>query len=78
MNLHVDGQQFFELITQEPKYMDGGKAFYHLVNEITFDEKVVEKMAACIHAMYSLVFSLKEGRDPLSSRKRNSWRSMTK
>ncbi|MFZ2096978.1 MAG: hypothetical protein WAV05_10105, partial [Anaerolineales bacterium] len=53
MNLHVDGQQFFEFITQEPKYLDGGKAFYFLVNEISFDVMVVEKMAACIHAMYS-------------------------
>lgn len=66
MNLHVDGQQFFEFITQEPKYLDGGKAFYFLVNEISFDVKVVEKMAACIHAMYSLAFSLEEGRDMLS------------
>ncbi len=66
MNLHVDGQQFFEFITQEQKYLDGGKAFYYLVNEISFDVKVVEKMAACIHAIYTLAFSLEEGRDPLS------------
>jgi hypothetical protein len=70
MNLHVDGKQFFEFITQEQKYMDGGKAFYYLVNEISFDVKVVEKMAACIHAMYSLAFSLEKGRDPLSVTKK--------
>lgn len=69
MNLHVDGQQFFELVTQEPKTMDGGEAFYYLVNEITFDEKIIEDMAAGIHAMYSLVFSLEKGRDPLSINK---------
>ena len=66
MNLHVDGQQFFELITQEPKNMGGGEAFYHLVNEITFDEKIIEEMAAGIHAIYNLVFSLEKGLYPLS------------
>ena len=43
LNLHVDGQQFFELISHKPKYFDGGEAFYHLVNEITFDEKLLKK-----------------------------------
>jgi hypothetical protein len=66
MNLHVDGQQFFEFITQEQKYLDGGKAFYYLVNEISFDVKIVEKMAACIHAMYTLISSWEKGRNPLS------------
>ena len=66
LDLHVDGQQFFELVAQEPVNLDGGKAFYHLVNEITFDEQVVEKMAVGIHSMYSLVFSIQAGRDPLS------------
>lgn len=66
MNLHVDGQQFFELVTQKPKVMDGGEAFYHLVNEISFDEKVIENMAAGIHAIYDLVFALTEERDTLS------------
>lgn len=66
LDLHVDGQQFFELVTQEPVNLDGGKAFYHLVNEITFDEQVVEKMAVGIYSMYSLVFSIQGGRDPLS------------
>lgn len=66
MNLHVDGQQFFELISQKPKYFDGGEAFYHLVNEITFDEKVVEKMAIGIHTIYSLVFSSGKENEPLS------------
>jgi hypothetical protein len=66
MNLHVDGQKFFELISREQKYLDGGKAFYHLVNEISLDEKVVEKMASCVHAMYTLAFSLERGKDLLS------------
>lgn len=66
ISLHVDGQQFFELVTQEPVNLDGGEAFYHLVNEITFDEQVVEQMAAAIHCMYSLVFSIPAGRSPLS------------
>jgi hypothetical protein len=66
LNLHVDGQQFFELVTQEPVILDGGEAFYHLVNEITFDEHVVEKMAVGIHSIYSLAFSIPAGRDPLS------------
>jgi hypothetical protein len=66
LNLHVDGQQFFELVTQEPVNLEGGEAFYHLVNEITFDEQVIEKMAIGIHSIYSLVFSLHAGRDPLS------------
>jgi hypothetical protein len=66
LDLHVDGQQFFELLTQEPLNLDGGEAFYHLVNEITFDEQVVEKMAVGIHSIYSLVFSIAEDRDPLS------------
>jgi len=66
LNLHVDGQQFFELVTQEPINLNGGEAFYHLVNEITFDEQVVEKIAVGIHSTYSLVFSIPPGRDPLS------------
>ena len=66
LNLHVDGQEFYELVTQEPVNLDGGEAFYHLVNEITFDELIVEKMAVGIHSIYSLVFSIPDGRDPLS------------
>jgi hypothetical protein len=66
LNLHVDGQQFFELITQEPVTLDGGEAFYHLVNEITFDEQVVEKIAVGIHSTYSLVSSIPAERNPLS------------
>jgi hypothetical protein len=66
LNLHVDGQQFFELITQEPVNLDGGQAFYHLVNEITFDEQVVEKLAVGIHSTYSLVSSISAERNPLS------------
>lgn len=66
MNLHVDGQQFYELISQSPKYYEGGEAFYHLVNDITLDENIVEKMAAGIHSIYSLVFSIDKGRNPLS------------
>lgn len=66
LDLHVDGQQFFELVTQEPVDLGGGEAFYHLVNEITFDEQVVEKMAVGIHSIYSLVFSIQAERDTLS------------
>ena len=66
INLHVDEQQFYELMSQELKYYEGGEAFYHLVNEITFDEQVVEKMAVGIHTIYSLVFSLGKEQDPLS------------
>jgi hypothetical protein len=66
MNFHVDGQQFYELASQKPKYYDGGEAFYHLVNEITLSEKVIEKMAVGIHAIYSLVFTPGKYQDPLS------------
>ncbi|MDO9088096.1 MAG: hypothetical protein Q7U53_17955 [Anaerolineaceae bacterium] len=66
MNLHVDGQQFYELISQKPKYFEGGEAFYHLVNDITLDEHIVEKMAVGIHTIYSLVFSIVKDRHPLS------------
>ncbi len=66
MNLHVDGQQFYELISQPPKYFEGGEAFYHLVNDITLDEQIVEKMAVGIHTIYSLVFSIDKDRHPLS------------
>jgi hypothetical protein len=66
MNLHVDGQQFFELLTQELKYFDGGEAFYYLVNEISFDEKVIEKMAVGVHNIYSLVFTSGKENEPLS------------
>jgi hypothetical protein len=66
MNLHVDGQEFYELISKTPKYYEGGEAFYHLVNEITFDEKVVEKMAVGIHAIYSLLFAAGKEENPLT------------
>ena len=66
MDLHVNGQKFFELLSQKPKYYEGGEAFYYLVNEITFDERVVEKMAVGIHNIYSLVFSSGKEKEPLS------------
>ena len=66
INLHVDKHQFYELMSQQLIYCEGGEAFYHLVNEITFDEQVVEKMAVGIHAIYSLVFSSGKDQDPLS------------
>lgn len=79
LDLHVDGHQFFELVTQEPVNLEGGEAFYHLVNEITFDEQVVERMAAGIHSIYSLVFSTPAGRDPLTITKQefmDHWNKM--
>ena len=66
MNLHVDGQQFYILLSQQPKSYEGGEAFYHLVNEITFDEKIVEKLALGIHTIYSLVFSSGKEQEPLT------------
>ncbi len=66
MNLHVDGQQFYELLSQEPRKYEGGEAFYHLVNEITFDEKIVEKLAVGIHSIYSLVTTTGRLSNPLS------------
>jgi hypothetical protein len=70
MNLHVDGQQFYGLMTQKLKYYDGGEAFYRLVNEISFDEHIIEKMAVGIHAIYSLVFSSGKGKEPLTITKK--------
>jgi hypothetical protein len=66
MNLHVDGQQFYELLSQKPKYYEGGEAFYHLVNEIAFDEQIVQKMAVGIHAIYALLFTSGKEQNPLS------------
>lgn len=66
MDLHVDGQHFYDLITREMRICDGGEAFYHLVNEINLDEKVIDRMAVGIHAIYSLVFSSGKEKDPLS------------
>jgi len=66
MNLHVNGQQFYKLIAEEKKYYQGGEAFYHLVNEIAFDEENVSKMAVGVHTMYSLIFSIDKSRDPFT------------
>jgi hypothetical protein len=66
MDLHVDGELFYDLLSQHPKYFEGGEAFYHLVNEIDLDEGVIEKMAAGIHAIYALVFESGKVDDPLS------------
>jgi hypothetical protein len=52
MGLHVDGQQFYELMSEKNTKDNGGEAFYHLVNEIVFDEIIVEKMAIGVHSMY--------------------------
>lgn len=79
MNLHVDGHQFYELLTGKQRYLEGGEAFYHLVNEISLDEKVIEKMAAGIHAMYCLIFSAGRQNDPLSITKEEflaAWEQM--
>ena len=64
INLHVDGEEFFELMAEKNGFYPGGKAFYHLVNEVVFEEKVVEKMAVGVNAMYDLIFSIK--RDPFT------------
>ncbi len=66
MNLHVDGELFYDLLSQKPRYFEGGEAFYHLVNEIDLDEGVIDQMAAGIHAIYALVFELSKVNDPLS------------
>jgi hypothetical protein len=66
MDLHVDGELFYDLMSEHPKYFEGGEAFYHLVNEIDLDERVIEQMAAGIHAIYSLVFESAKIDDPLS------------
>jgi hypothetical protein len=66
MDLHVDGELFYDLLSQQARYYDGGEAFYYLVDEIDFDEAVVEKIAAGIHAIYSLVFASDKVDDPLS------------
>jgi hypothetical protein len=66
MDLHVDGELFYDLMSQQARYYDGGESFYHLVDEIDFDEGVIEKMAAGVYAIYSLVFSSNKANDPLS------------
>jgi hypothetical protein len=65
MDMHVDGELFYDLLSQKPKYFEGGKAFYYLVNEIDLDEGVVDQIASGIHAVYSLVFKLDVTDDPL-------------
>lgn len=66
MDMHVDGELFYDLLSQKPKYFDGGKAFYYLVNEIDLDERIIEQVASGIHAVYSLVFELGATDDPLA------------
>jgi hypothetical protein len=66
MDLHVDGEMFYDLLSQHPKHFDGGEAFYHLVNDIDLDERVIEKIAAGIHAIYALVYESGKSDDPLS------------
>lgn len=69
MNLHVDGEHFYYLMSQRPRYLSGGEAFYHLMNEIDLDENVIAKMAAGIHAMYTLIFKSGKEKNPLSVEK---------
>jgi hypothetical protein len=52
-------------MSQHSKYFDGGKAFYHLVNEIELEESIIEKMAVGIHAIYTLVFESGKVENPL-------------
>jgi len=66
LDLHVDGELFYDLLSQHPMYFDGGEAFYQLMNEIDLDEAVIEKMAAGIHAIYTLVFESGKADEPLS------------
>jgi hypothetical protein len=66
MDMHVDGELFYDLMSQQARYYDGGESFYHLVDEIDFDENVIEKMAAGVYAIYSLVFSSNKVDNPLS------------
>ena len=66
MDLHVDGELFYDLISQKSRYYEGGESFYYLVNEIDFDESVIEQIAAGIHTIYTLVFSSNKVEDPLS------------
>jgi hypothetical protein len=66
MDLHVDGELFYDLLSQKSRFYEGGKAFYYLVNEIDFDEAIIEQIAAGIHAIYSLLFSSNKVEDPLS------------
>jgi hypothetical protein len=66
MDMHVDGELFYDLLSQKPKYYEGGKAFYYLVNEIDLDEGVIDQIASGIHAVYSLVFELGVTDDPLA------------
>ncbi len=65
MDMHVDGELFYDLLSQKPRYFEGGKAFYYLVNEIDLDEGVIDKIASGIHSVYSLVFELEVMDDPL-------------
>jgi hypothetical protein len=66
MDMHVDGELFYDLMSQQARYYDGGESFYHLVDEIDFDEGVMEKMAAGVYTIYSLVFSSNKVDNPLS------------
>ena len=65
MDMHVDGELFYDQLSQKPRYFEGGKAFYYLVNEIDLNEGVIDQIASGIHAVYSLVFELGVTDDPL-------------
>ena len=64
MDLHVDGELFYDLLSQQARYYDGGEAFYYLVDEIDFEEAIIEQIAAGIHAMYTLVFAVDKVDNP--------------
>lgn len=66
MNLHVDGEHYYSLTSPKIRYLNGGEAFYHLVNEIEFDEKIITSIATGIHAMYTVIFKSGKADDPLS------------
>ena len=70
LNLHVNGELFYDLMSQQPKYYDGGEAFYRLVNEINFDEKIIEKIATGIHAIYALVSESGNSEHPMLIKKK--------
>lgn len=66
MSLHVDGEYYYYLTSPKIRYLNGGEAFYHLVNEIEFDEKIITSIATGIHAMYTMIFKSGKADDPLS------------
>ena len=66
LDMHVDGDLFYDLVSEGARYFQGGEAFYYLVNEIDLEEKLIEKMGVGIHAVYSLVAGSAKEVDPLT------------